>query len=60
MPMPRTLNQGRNMSEENPGKDLIGNLGVIGLCFILLLPIILPILWWFGFFEESGEEGGEE
>lgn len=57
--MPQTLTQGRNMSEENPGKDLIGNLGVIGLCFILLLPIILPILWWFGAFESSDAEEGE-
>ena len=45
------------MSEENPGKDLIGNLGVIGLCFILLLPFILLIMWWFGYFPSSdGEE----
>lgn len=38
------------------GSDNLGELGSLLWVFILLFPVILVLLWWFGCFEDDGKE----
>lgn len=37
--------------------DSLGELGALAIIVLLSMSLVLPILWWFGCFEDNPEEG---